>query len=127
MVLQPNIHCDHYPILYMHTALLISAPPVSVQITDGEMSPTVGQPYQLTCSVSGDEQLRPDNMYNVMYMWTKNSSKQVGINSDLSLSPLRLSNAANYTCQVTIGSVYLTGTFVAMNINPFSVRITSEF
>ena len=107
----------------MHTALLISAPSVSVQITDGEMSPTSGQPYQLTCSVVGDEQLSPDNTY----MWTKNSSEQVGINSDLSFSPLRLSNAANYTCQVTISSVYLTGTFVAMNINPFSIRIMSEF
>ena len=111
----------------MHTALLISAPSVSVQITDGEMSPTAGLSYQLTCSVSGDEQLRPDNMYNVMYMWTKNSSEQIGMNSDLSLSPLLLSNAANYTCQVTISSMYLEGTIVAMNINPFSVRITSEF
>ena len=109
----------------MHTTLLISAPSVSVQITDGGAIPTAGQAYRLTCNVSGDERLSPTNMY----MWTKNSSEQVqsGINSDLSLTPLRLSHAANYTCQVTIGSMYLTGTIVAMNINPFSVRIPSEF
>jgi uncharacterized protein YaiE (UPF0345 family) len=103
-----------------------SAPTVSVQVSGGA-TPTAGQNYQLTCSVSGAENLNPTTTYR----WTKNSGSgqtQVGANSNtLSFTPLRLADAASYVCGVTISSSYLTGDIVAMNVNPQDVRILSEY
>ena len=106
--------------------LLFSAPSVSVQISDSRSTPTAGEDYQLTCSVSGAENLNP----NITYRWTRNSGSgqtQVGANSNtLSFTPLRLADAASYVCGVTISSSYLTGDIVAMAINPQDIRIQSE-
>ena len=103
------------------------APTVSVQVTDSGATPTAGDYYQLTCSVSGDENL---NHTTTTYRWTKNSGSgqlQVGASSTLSFTPLRLSDAASYVCEVIISSSYLTRDIVAMNVNPWDVRIQSEF
>ena len=104
---------------------LYTAPPVSIQISDGGATPTGGQNYQLSCSVSGAENLNP----TIMYRWIKSSGSgqtQVGTSSTLSYTPLRLSDAASYVCEVTISSSYLTGDIMAMNVNPQNVRIQSE-
>ena len=69
----------------------------------------VGQSgYSLTCGVSGTEHLSP----SITYQWTKDNGTltqtQVGTNSLLlSFSPLRLSDAGQYTCQATVSSPYL--------------------
>ena len=101
------------------------APPVPVQISDGGVTPTAGENnYLLMCSVSGAENLNP----TITYRWIKNSGTQVGTNSsNLSFTPLRLSDAANYVCEVTISSSYLTGDIVTMNFDPHNVSIPSEF
>ena len=102
------------------------APSVSVQISGSVVTPTAGEDYQLTCRVSGDENLNPTTAYR----WTKNSDSgqiQVGTSSTLSFTPLRLSDAASYVCEVTISSSYLTGDIVAINVNPQDVRIQCEF
>ena len=106
---------------------LFSAPPVSVQISDGGVTPTAGENYQLVYSVSGAENLNP----TISYRWTKNSGSgqtQVGTNSNiLSFTPLRLSDAASYVCEVTIASNHLTGDIMAVSINFHDIRIQSEF
>ena len=65
-------------------------------------------------------------------MWTKNSTSggqtsQVGTNSStFSFTPLRLSNAGSYACEVTISSNYLSGHIIAMSANTQDIRIQSE-
>ena len=84
-----------------------------------------GESYQLTCSVSGAENLNP----TISYRWTKNSGSgqtQVGTNSNiLSFTPTQLSDAASYVCEVTIASNHLTGDVVY--VNPYNVSIQSEY
>ena len=98
---------------------------MSVRISNGGGGiPTAGQSYQLTCSLSGAENLNP----MIVFHWTKNSGSgqtQVGTNSNtLSFTPLRLSDAANYVCSVTIASNYLTGNIIAMSTQ--DVRVQSR-
>jgi hypothetical protein len=97
---------------------------VSVQINDNGVTPTAGENYQLTCSVSGAGNLNPTTTYR----WTRNSGSgqtQVGASSStLSFTPLRLSDAASYVCGVTVGSSYLTSDITAMN--SLDVRIQCE-
>ena len=100
-----------YLFLYRHAAtdkLLVMAlysfsDMISVQISDGGATPTAGQNYTLTCSVSRVENFNPI----IAYQWTKNNGTeiQVGTNSNtLSFSPLKLSDAGQYMCQVTVDS-----------------------
>ena len=97
---------------------------MSVQIRDGGATPTAGENYLLTCNVSGAENLNP----TISYRWIKNSQTPVGTNSNtLSFTPLQLSDAASYICEVTISSSYLSGDIVAMNTNPQDIRIQSEY
>ena len=100
---------------------------MSVQINGSRDTPTPGEDYQLTCSVSGADNLNPTTTYR----WTRSSGSgqtQVGTNSNtLSFTPLELSNAASYVCEVTISSNYLTGDIVEKNINPQNISIQSEY
>ena len=98
---------------------------MSVKISDGGTTPTAGQNYEFTCSVSGAENLNP----NTTYKWTKNNGTQTKFMSNLgnfSFTPLRLTDAANYVCEATIESDYLTNTIVTMSTNSHNVRIESE-
>ena len=98
---------------------------MSVQLSGGGATPTAGESYRLTCSVSGAENLNPTTTYR----WTRNSDTEVQVGADpsiLSFTPLRLIDAASYVCEVTISSNYLTGDIVAMTINPQDIRIQSE-
>ena len=101
------------------------APTVLVQISDSGTTPTAGQNYQLTCSVTGAENLNSA----ITYGWTKDSGSgqtQVGTNSSiLFFTPLRLSDAASYVCGVTVSSSYLVSDITA--VNTLNVRIQCEF
>ena len=85
------------------------APAISVWIaTSG--TPILGQSgYSLTCSVIGAEHLNS----SITYQWTKNNGTQetqIQVRADLnilSFSPLKLSDAAQYTCWATISSFFL--------------------
>ena len=115
-----------YALINTHCCNLFSAPTVSVQIGNIVSTPTAGENYLLTCSVSGAENLYP----TITYRWIKNSSTrlQVGTNSStLFFTPLQLTDAASYICEVTISSNYLSGDIIAMNANPQYVRIQSEY
>ena len=105
----------------------MAAPSVSVQISDGGATPTAGENYQLTCSVSGANNLNP----TITYRWSRNSgSGQTSLGTDsniLSFTPLQLSEAATYVCEVTINSNYLTQNIITMNTNPQDIRIQSKY
>ena len=90
----------HYLLCKAIIFLIFSAPPVSVQVSGDGAIPSAGEDYQLTCSVTGAENLNPTTTYR----WTRNSGSgqtQVGANSNtLSFTPLRLADAASYVCGV---------------------------
>ena len=75
---------------------------VSVQITGSGATPSLGQSYSLTCSVSGASV--------TTYQWRKDGSVIQGETTDmLSFSPLGVSDAGQYTCEVTVDGVMYSG------------------
>ena len=57
----------------------------------------------LTCVITGADNINP----TITYQWTRNDGSTqtpVGNSRVLTLSPLRLSNAGDYSCSVTISS-----------------------
>ena len=80
----------------------------------------------LTCDVSGADNLNP----TITYQWTRNDGSTqtpVGTSSNtLSLSPLRLSNAGDYTCNATVSSTLLNDDIPASADNTQRVTIQSE-
>ena len=81
------------------------------------MFPTVGEDYRLFCGIlAGTENLNQP-ITHISYHWTKtlgDSSQAVTDSSTLSFNPVRLFDAGNYSCSVTIGSSYLTGNIATM-------------
>ncbi len=77
---------------------------ILVHINDCGGIIVAGQNCTLVCSVSGIGSSNP----TITYRWIKNNGTapiQVGGNSNmLVFSSLRLSDAGQYTCQVTVGS-----------------------
>jgi hypothetical protein len=65
----------------------------------------IGRSHTLICNVSGTDDLNP----NITYMWIKNSSQFLANSSvgALSFQSLRLSDAGEYTCRITVRSPYL--------------------
>ena len=80
----------------------------------------------LTCDVSGANNLNP----TITYQWTRNDGSTqtpFGTNSNtLILSPLRLSNAGDYTCSVTVSSTLLNNDIITSSGTPQRVMIQSE-
>ena len=73
---------------------------MSVQISGSGRTPNLGQNYSLICSV-------PEVNDNVTYQWRKaGDSIEDGPSADgvLSFSPLRLSDAGLYTCNVDVNN-----------------------
>ena len=71
----------------------------SVQISDGGATPTAGQSYTLTCSASGASV--------TTYQWRKDGTVLSETRPTLSFTPLRLSDAGRYTCEVTADGILL--------------------
>ena len=115
--------------LYIIVLKFLSAPNIAIQITNSISGtiPTVGEDYNLICSVLGAENLNP----TITYRWTKNGDMLqsiIGSNSNILslIAPIRVSDAGtNYSCFITIASSYLTGNITAMTSH--TVRIQSEF
>ena len=88
--------------------------PTTITVTvavSGDGTPTAGQSYALTCSVSGASV--------TTYQWKKDGSViQSETTEMLSFSPLRLSDAGQYTCGVTVNSMTHT--------DDMSINITSK-
>ena len=110
-------------------------PDVTIQIATSGSPIVVGQDlvlkqnnYTLTCNVTVAEHLCP---YTTTYQWTKHNSTvtqlQVGADHEsntLSFSPLRLSDAGQYTCQATVHSFRKNYDITVMESQ--NVRIQSE-
>ena len=98
---------------------------MSVQISGGA-TPTAGQDYQLTCNVNVSGNLNP----TITYRWTRDAGTPTEFMSNVvntySFNQLRLTDAANYVCEATIESTYLTDNIVANSTNTQAVRIASE-
>ena len=103
-------------------------PPITVMVTPNLNEPLmVGQKgYTLTCDVSGADNLNPI----ITYLWTRddgNTQILVGTSSNtLTLSPLRLSNAGDYTCSVTVSSTLLNNDIMMSADNSQRVMVQSE-
>jgi hypothetical protein len=103
-----------------------AAPNIGVTISMGNV--ILGQDHVLTCNASGAEKLNP----SINYQWTKMNDTgtftEVGTNSTtfkLSLSPLYLSDAGSYICNVTITSQeFLTGSITEQST--IKLQIDSE-
>ena len=106
----------------MHTV-----PSVYVNISDNGGAPVVGQPYTLSCRVSGEEKLDP----NVTYQWIQNNGtvmelvNETNNSANLSFSPLHLSNSGDYICMVDVSSMYFDGTIMAIS-NSFSIHLQGK-
>ena len=70
-----------------------TADPV-VQINGVSSIPQTGQNYTLTCNVAGNSSL------SYTYHWRRNDAPLSETGPILSLSPLRLSDAGQYTCEI---------------------------
>lgn len=93
---------------------LFTVPSISAQIVN-EVNPVLGGYYALTCYIFGAQNINPI----VTYRWTKDAGNgihaPVGMNSSaLRFSSLRLSDAGQYTCHVTVRSLYLDNELVAV-------------
>ncbi len=72
---------------------------VSLQLTGSVGTPTAGEIYSLTCTVSGADL----SVYMTSYQWRKDGYVLAGETAvALSFSPFRLSHAGQYTCEVTV-------------------------
>ena len=82
---------------------------ISVQIsngTNGGATPTAGQDYTLTCSVTGEL-----GSFTPTYQWRMNGGVIDGeTEPTLSFSPLRLSDAGRYTCKATVATIPFSAT-----------------
>ena len=83
---------------------------LSVQITGSEATLAPGQNYSLTCGANGPVSA---------YQWRRDGVEiSTDSESTLSLSPLTLSDAGQYTCQVTVDGMMA-------NSPPQDIRLTS--
>ena len=77
-------------------------PQLNVTLTGSRDTPSVGQNYVLTCTVSGG------GFMAYTYMWLKDGSVVSGQNSSTySFSLLRVTDSGGYSCQVRVGSTTL--------------------
>ena len=86
----------------------LAASNISVQITTSGSSVVGESGFTLTCCISGADNLNPF----IIYQWTKDNGTQTQIQDGadprtISFSPLRVSDAGQYTCQASISSTNL--------------------
>ena len=84
-----------------------SVPPIFVTITGSTTTPTVGESYTLTCTLSGVE----DTLRRSTYQWRKNGAIiNSHVEETLSFSFLTLSDAGQYSCTVTVNATIMYST-----------------
>lgn len=81
----------------------------------------VGANYTLSSNVGGVQNL---DAVITHYQWTKDGNESRMGTSTLILFPLRLADAGLYTCEITITSTYLHGSFTI--VGSYGVIVQSE-
>lgn len=67
-------------------------------------TPTIGESYMLTCTVTGADEFNRI----ITYQWLKNNSVVPGeVQSVLTFSSLKLSDAGQYACGATVSLTFL--------------------
>ena len=85
----------------------------------------LSQSHSLNCSQSGAENIDP----TITYEWSKDINGKetvVGNTSTLHFSHLNLSDAAKYTCTVTVNSSYLNEGNGIVNQSTISLKLPSK-
>ena len=103
---------------------IVAVPNVVVKIKQHGIISIGGQGLSLGCSVSGVENLNPIITYN----WIKNNGTQIPVgsnSSNISFPFLRLSDAAQYSCQVAVNSPYLHDDLIVTSA-PFDIHLRSK-
>ena len=83
-------------VCYFHDKIIYIS--VSVTVSDDGATPTLGQSYTLTCSVS-----EPEDEFT--YQWLKNGTMRSETVDTITFPSLRLSDSGLYTCTVTTATV----------------------
>ena len=89
---------------YCTFSLISGLSPITQSVeTTTSGAKVLGQSYSLTCNATAVTGTDSGNL-SIAYQWTKNNGTQTQVGADrvLSFSPLRLSDAGQYTCQATI-------------------------
>ena len=92
---------DMLSIVHVAHFLPSSPAPIITAVVSGG-TPTVGESYSLTCTVTGADRLNP----TITYQWN-NTVVSGETQSTLSFSSLSLSDAGQYRCYVTVSSTLL--------------------
>ena len=96
---------------------------VAVSLLPSMASPFVGSQYTLTCTVTGADLLNAA----ISYRWfTDNTVVSGETQSTLSFSPLSLSDAGRYRCDVTVSSTLLSQSIIAMS-NTQNLTLQSKY
>ena len=99
-----------------------SPEPVITAMVNGG-TPTVGESYSLTCTVTGADRLNP----TITYQWFKDNTVVSGeTQSTLSFSSLSLSDSGQYRCDFTVGSTLLNQSIIAMS-NTQDLTLQSKY
>ena len=87
-----------------------TVPTITASITSPTSLFTAGQSYTLTCTanVTGAGTLSTTTTITLIHP-SGSMTSGTGSSLDLSLNPLRVSNAGQYTCNVSVSSPFLTG------------------
>ena len=75
-------------------------------VIPSDISPSLGETYNLTCNVNGADNLNAVITYN----WTKDNGTKTLLKTNTTnynFPTFRLSDAGNYTCEVNVNSTYL--------------------
>ena len=97
-----------------YTELMINFSAITVEVISPSDPPATGERYSLMCTVTRADSLNP----TINYQWFKTtpSRTQVGTNSSiLTFDLLVLSDAGQYSCEVTISSFLLSRNIVIVS------------
>ena len=100
------LHVSYIYKLLLKSFVFTTAAPIINVVTSSKEESAAGQDYRLTCNVSGAENIIPI----ITYQWTKENGTQTLVetnSSTLFFSPLKLSDAGLFTCNIGVSSPYL--------------------